>query len=175
MSEVRKRGFTLVELMVVLAVMSTVVVMSTVWIGRVFRFQKHVDALQGQHYQMLQLSRRFRDDVHRARQVKWIEEQSVALDVPGGDVFYQVKESDVIVTTSGEQGAGIQVFRLARNSRITFKSLIQDDALQLLVERPQEQRIEEGLGGPVDLHVQVRFRNRLDRTGDDELESGGAK
>ncbi len=130
-----RRGFSLIHMLVVIGMLSILMTMSGVIIQSLLRTEESVSRQATLEMTILDLSRRFRDDVHDAQSIAPRDDNSMPLELSGlhsNRVIYRVKDEIVIRESfHADQATGSEVFRMP-DCDVQFRSQSGDDGTNLL-------------------------------------------
>ena len=116
----RRRGYSLVEMLVVMTCLSVLLAISTMLIRTLIRAEASGRREVDEHLGLSRLAEAFRRDVHAAVEAKRTAEKATAgLDLvgPDGTVRYRLDGDDAVIRSLGERR---ELYRIRRGTAAAF-------------------------------------------------------
>ena len=167
-----RRGFSLMELMVVMSVAAVLMVVNVGWLHQSMKHASTIKQRQRHHQNLTRLAWALRDDVRRSDSMSFDGDEQLLLDWKDGtQVRYVISDTSLLMEKRESKAAeatvlGREVFKLAPGSTIRWDVAEMPEWVSLVVERAHKsvsqlpndsgnsQSFETG-SVPIDFHVRV--------------------
>lgn len=133
----QQRGHTLIELLVLLAVASSLMMVSISWIRYSMKFATAIRLRENQHQNLLRLASHFRHDVQRGISMSFTDDGRLLIEhAANRQVTYQLLATEVVRWTTNEHGQSTQdAFPLAATSKLRWDRQQMPRSVALIVRR----------------------------------------
>lgn len=168
-----RRGYTLIELMVVISVSSTLMVLAIGWIHQSMKLGSVMRDRQHHHQSLLRLSRQLRDDVHQGESLAVEKETRLVITMAGQQttVYEIMPERLSRVTRDANAVTSRESFPIDPRAIAHWEPAELPDWISLLVERGshaatirKETSSDASEPRPIDLHIRAAVGRRARQT-----------
>ena len=164
----QQRGYTLIELLLVMSIAVVLMMVNVGWIHQTMKFSSRMDQRQRHHQNLKRLAWELRDDVHQSESLAMDGDNRLVLTQNDGvELTYTISATSVDAERrSNETIIRRETYDLAPNSKVEWETAEVPNWITLIVTRGREGLAEQKLKKPldpasardspvVDLHVRV--------------------
>lgn len=173
-----RRGFSLMELVLVMSVGAVLMVVNVGWLHQSMKYASSIKQRQRHHQSLTRLAWALRDDVRSCDSMSFDGDEQLLLDwIDGAQVRYAISDHSLILekrksTAANATVVGREVFKLAPGSTIRWDASEMPEWVSLVVDRANqgfsdfpkdgdESNSLEAGSVPIDFHVRVSPWQRL--------------
>jgi prepilin-type N-terminal cleavage/methylation domain-containing protein len=157
----KQRGFTVLEMIVVMSVASVVMVVAVGWIHQSLKLGSIISKRQEHHQSLLRLARQLRDDVNRGESMVMVGDDQLLITLDDRTLRYTIEDQRLLYQSRLPDGkiALQDAFALSRTSTSRWETSEMPTWITLIVDRggaprPTEQS-ERAIKRSTDLHVRA--------------------